>query len=437
MWGNVMKKYLKDYISDFEKELNIPLMNKEADRPLVEYIIDSWKSLEIVKNIRILKWSYSDDESKIDINDFILKRDKKKKKKDRVKYKFINDDRFGSLTVWVEITMWSQPKKDGTQELQKKIIKKNMLIPVQDENGFFHIKGNKYYLLYQMVDKSTYTSKQANILKSLMPNIMKRYTVEEKDINGKVYKLPLYKIVVFKKEIEVLAFYAVNGLSYALSYFCVQSIIDVTTTTDNPDMFIYFPISSKVFLAVYKDLFDKYQYVQGIVAMILSMTTNRFTLDDVNNPEYWIKKIGSGNIDKGKDLLIFVTRLLDETTKKILKLSEYHKVDIYPLLRWMLMEYNEIRSKDNLSLDNKRLRCNEYIASLLTIEFSKRLNRVISLGNKATIEDFKDIFKFSGEIILQKMHSSGILRYDENINDMDFFSKFKYTKTIVGVVKPL
>ena len=61
------------------------------------------------------------------------------------------------------------------------------------------------------------------------------------------------------------------------------------------------------------------------------------------------------------------------------------------------MNFNELRMKDNMSLKNKRLRCNEYIASLLTIEFSKRLNRIISLGAKATMDNFKDIFKFPGD----------------------------------------
>ena len=35
-----MIKYIKDYVSDFEKELNIQLMTKAADRPLVEYVKD-------------------------------------------------------------------------------------------------------------------------------------------------------------------------------------------------------------------------------------------------------------------------------------------------------------------------------------------------------------------------------------------------------------
>ena len=91
------------------------------------------------------------------------------------------------------------------------------------------------------------------------------------------------------------------------------------------------------------------------------------------------------------------------------------------------MNYNDLRLKDNLDINHKRLRCNEYVASELTKEFSKKINRIISLGNRATMQNYKDMFKFPGNILIQKMHSSGILRYDENINDMNFFSKFKWT----------
>ena len=117
-----------------------------------------------------------------------------------------------------------------------------------------------------------------------------------------------------------------------------------------------------------------------------------------------------------------------ETTKKIIKTHPYHRENIYTLLRWMMMEFNELRLKDNLDLKNKRLRCNEYVASLLTAEFSRRLNRILSLGDKATIDNYRELFKFPGDILIQKMHSTGILRFDDSVNDMNFFSKFRYTE---------
>ena len=66
-----MIKYLKNYASEFERDLNIPLMNKEADRPLVEYVIDSWKSLQILDGIEFLDYEYTEKESDIDINKYI------------------------------------------------------------------------------------------------------------------------------------------------------------------------------------------------------------------------------------------------------------------------------------------------------------------------------------------------------------------------------
>ena len=151
----LLKKYLPQYISDFEKELNVSLMNKEYDLPLVEYVMDAWKSLEIVKNIKILKFEYNDNESEIDINKFIFKREKRKKKKERCDYKFINNDRCACLTVWVEITIAEEDPKTKERKIRQKIIKKPMLIPLQDEEGYYFIKGKKYYVIYQLVDKST------------------------------------------------------------------------------------------------------------------------------------------------------------------------------------------------------------------------------------------------------------------------------------------
>lgn len=424
-----MKKYLKEYVSDFEKELNIPLMRKEADRPLIEYVLDCWTSLEIIRNIKILKWEYSDDESEIDINKHIMKRDKRKGKKEKTKFKFISDDRCGQLTIWIQITAPELNPENNMPEEKRIVIKKKMLIPVQDSDGYFHIKGKKYQTIYQIVEKSIYTIGQSVTLKSLMPICVKRSSIVATDIHEIEYTLPVYNVTVFKKDMPVILFYTANGLQAALSYLEVDEAIKFKEEIDAEDTDVYqFRLSKSMFLEVNKELFDKYTYIQAVVGMIISVSTNRLNAEILNDSEYWIKHLSNNNTyEKGKDALAFFNRMLDTTTKKILKIEDYHKKNIYTLLRWMMMNYNDLRLKDNMNLNNKRLRCNEYIASELTKEFSKKLTRVMSLGNRANIQHFKDMFKFPGNILIQKMHSSGILRYDENINDMNFFSKFKFT----------
>lgn len=412
-----MKKYLKDYVSGLEQDLNISLMNKEADLPLVEYVMDAWRSLEIVKNIKILKFEYNEQESAIDINKHIFKREKKKKKKDRFNFKFINDDRYGCLTVYIQITLEEKDPKTEEKQIRQKVLKKQMLIPLQDEDGYYFIKGKKYYIIYQLCDKSTYTSSSSVTLKSLMPIAVKRNSITaenltkgtavKEDTTGTTYNLPVYNVFVFKKEIPIILFYAANGLQWGLSFLGLDEVIHFYPNLDNADYNknIYFQISSKCFIEVNKELFLKYPFVQSVVGSLLFVTTNRMSVDDLYNKKLWIKRLSNNNtIEKGEDILVFFNRLMDETTKKILKLNLHNKDDIYAILRWMMQNYNDLRQKDNLSLDNKRLRCNEYIASLLTIEFSRRLNRIITLGAKATMSDFVDMFKISGNLLIQKMH---------------------------------
>jgi hypothetical protein len=443
-----MKKLLKGYPSEFAPALNTQLMNKEADAPLVDYVVDAWKSLEVVDAIRIVGHEYTEKESQIDINKYILKREKKKKKKERFPYKFIADDRCGLLTIHAEITL-DEKDRSGNKIRHIYPIKKDMLIPLQDDDGYYFIHGKRYYLIYQMVEKSTYTSNASVTLKSLMPIAVKRgiidhvsidnfdeddaindSTVDMNDIRGIHYQLPYYNVYVFKKEIPVILFYLKDGFDSAMDFLGVNGAIRLLEKLPNNPSFsnIYFQISNRCFLEVNRFLFNKYPFVQSIVGGLIFVSTNRCTVASFSDPKIWIKKIsGTNNYDKGCDILNFFRRLLDETTRKNVKIHEYHRQDIYTLLRWMCQEFTTLRLKDNMSLDNKRLRCNELISALLTFEFSKRLNRIISLGEKATIENYRDLFKFPGDILIQKMHTSGILRFDESVNDMTFFSKFKFT----------
>ena len=290
-------------------------------------------------------------------------------------------------------------------------------------------------MIYQLVEKSTYTTGSSNVLKSLMPLSVKRVIREIQDVTGEKYTCPMYNTFIFKRELPILAFVAANGLEYGLQQLMavpaiqfVDSIPD-GATEDMNGTFMYFQISSgKVYIRAYRELFMKYQYIQSIVAGLMEILSSRFSLSQINNTEAFIKKLApNAKYDKGRDYLVLFNRLLDITTKKIMKLNEFHTEDVYTILRWIMMEFNEIREKDNQSLDNKRIRCNEYISQLLTYEFSNKLNRVVSMGSKATIEDMCDMFKFPGNILIQKMHSSGVLRFDEQINDMTFFTKFKWT----------
>ena len=131
--------------------------------------------------------------------------------------------------------------------------------------------------------------------------------------------------------------------------------------------------------------------------------------------------------DRAKNLLMSADRMMDMTTRRVLNISADHKDSMYSALRWMFMNYNDLKSKRIMDITNKRLRDSEYIASLLNQELSKRLLPAINSGRKLSKEKIKDIFKFPGEILITQLYRSGLFRYDDQVNDMDFFSKLRFT----------
>ena len=95
---------------------------------------------------------YTEKESDIEINKYIYKREKGKRQNEKYDYKFIDDNRVGLLTVRMKLSAIEKDFKTGESCLREKVIKKSMLIPLQDEHGLYYIKGKRYYLIYQMVE---------------------------------------------------------------------------------------------------------------------------------------------------------------------------------------------------------------------------------------------------------------------------------------------
>lgn len=421
-----MKKFIKSYTNKNEERFNYPLINREYDDDLVKYIIDCCKSLEVLEYVQFLGYDYITNEADINTSEYIdAKSRTKSKKNDPTRYIYMQDSRYAELRLKFKLTCGEESK----------IITKKLLIPIPDDNLYYTIKGNKYFLLYQIVDSATYTTKSSIVLKSMMPvNLkMKQYTA--KCTYGEAFTAPIYTIGVFKKDVDILLFYLAKiGLKKTLEYFSVDKIIRFTDNIENSEDFIYFAINTKMYLEVNKVFFNKYTYVKSMAFMLLTLMTNRMVIENLYNKDYWINEIGAigtanknSQYEKGLNTMIFFDRIIDDTTKRILKLHPIHKKNIYSIIRWLVQNFSELRKKDNMDLCNKRLRCNEYIASLLTKTFSERINRIIAMGSKATLKNVEEIFKFQGDLILSQLHRSGLLRYDDNVNDLDIFGKLKIT----------
>ena len=153
-----MKNFLQYYKNPNEERINYGLINREYDDNIVDYIVDCCKSLEVLQYVEFLGYEHIVDESNINTSEYIdAKTRTKTKKNDPTRYMYLQDNRHTELRLKFRLTC-----NDETEVITKKI-----LVPIPDDLMYYTIKGNRYFLMYQVVDNSTYTTKKSLTLKSL------------------------------------------------------------------------------------------------------------------------------------------------------------------------------------------------------------------------------------------------------------------------------
>ena len=76
-------EYIKSYgnsMVDFSDQVNYPLINKEYDNPMVDFIVDTIRAFEIVRYIKFTGYEYTEKESEVDEDRYIKHRGKGYKK---------------------------------------------------------------------------------------------------------------------------------------------------------------------------------------------------------------------------------------------------------------------------------------------------------------------------------------------------------------------
>jgi len=422
-----MKKFIRHYENDERNNINIDLIKRKSEEPLVTFIVDIFESLSVTNYITLTGYDLITDESKIDFNRYITTRKKVKKRDMNIRYQYIHPDRCVELILYLNIHVKGEEVP----------IQKHILVPKLDENNYFVIRGKRYFLLYQLLDNSTYTSRNGLTLKSLMPICINKNMDTLTDVEGNTWDVPYYYINVFKRKIETFLFYfCKSGFADTMKYFTMDKFIIMLPykVTENSDEYYFFNVNKQLTIGVIREFFDKYTYVQSMVLMVKRCMTNKTLITDLENTTYWMEQLGSlytstsyKLYESGKSTVAFFERLLDITTQKKLKISPVNKISVYSVVKWMVQNYVDLKKKDNLDLDNKRLRLNEYVAALLSKRMGESVNRLLTLGNKIKLKQVRDIFKFPGTLIFQLLYSSPLLKYNDSVNDLDAFSALRYS----------
>jgi hypothetical protein len=96
------------------------------------------------------------------------------------------------------------------------------------------------------------------------------------------------------------------------------------------------------------------------------------------------------------------------------------------LLKYVLQTEFEVNV---YSYDNKRLRLNEVISTIVTANVSAKLKNMFKYGILLTMKDVLPILKFPPELILKNLRKSCQTIHDIDFaNDLDYYQQLRFTK---------
>lgn len=423
-----------DYRNPEEDKINFNIINRVYEKDLVSYLIDCFMSIStVLPEIEMIDHSFIIDVDKVSQSDYERTRSNRIKDQNK-RYAYIKDSRLGELRMRFRVDM------EFNGEHEELFYNVKMLVPVPDADGYYNLKGIRYILQYQLTESDTYTTSSELVMASIMPIKIKKLKMFAEDTTGTEYRLNYYRIDIFNKYEDFIYFYfATMGFRNTLVYFSVDRYIKAVEVEDNDPNYVYFKISNTLTIKVKRRAMQS-DYVQSILGSILIVLTNRMGISDIVDRSMWIKKIGAFKLNVKKEsyyelgcrYIILFNRMLDESTKYSMRLTDHNSRDIYAIVRWLIQNYNELWEKNNLDLMTKRLRCNELVASLINGTISDRIKRFVNniVNTREKMETkYNNFFSYRGNEIISQLHKSGLLNNDDIVNDMDFFQKLKVTQS--------
>lgn len=445
-----MVHYIDQFKNPMEEKMNLTFLHSENDMPIPDLVVMAMKEFEAIENITITGYDIVLDTDKVDVNEHSVNINYKRKggMPDIPKFKYPATNRVGEIRFTIDI---------DTNKNHRTIVKK-ILIPIEYD-GFYTLNNKKWKTLWQLVDASTYSQKGKITMKSRMPIIV--YKSKKRpliDMNGEVLQFSTYSYALNRKTrfgskskaakvkfiSPIMIFAAKIGLTNTIAYFGLQDVIKILPRDpqffdDHADQYDheeyrYIEVND-IMLQVDRYLMDTIPFVGNFAAMISGCMSADFplTMDTIEDKVYWTCRVGSiGSahsknletfMEKGKTTMHMIERLLDTITQVNLRLPECYKKNIYSILRWMILDFDSLKSRNNMDLNNKRIRKNEYIVmSSLGKKINENINKLIEKKSKSklnTMDTLLELFNFGSDIIINGMRNIGdLVKSDELVNDM-------------------
>lgn len=438
----MLHRIYEGYKNPDENRINKKLMNREFEKPIEDYVVDCFASIEdVLDTIKLVDSSFTIDVDKVDTSFYDRSRTRNKQEK-KQKFTHIEKNRVGELVLKFHVSDVFE-NGDSVEPIELDYTIREM-IPIPDEHGKLLLKGVSYTPQYQLTETSTYVTSSNLVMKSLMPIRVKKVPIEIRSAEEEYFNIHAFYAYMMDEFVNIFYYYfAEFGVPDTIEYFNVGSYITLVPTeeierTGKDPRCIYFNCNKNIVIEVDKESFHKSEYIRNIVGTISDIITGKMTYEEIMDPKEWIVKIGSTKKtakkeafgELGKRYRILFTRMQDKSSRESLRTTWHNKESIYNIIRWICQNYDELRVKDNLDIRFKRLRCNQYIGFSINLIISDHIKKFVNTScvtKEALISKYNNFFAYKGNEVISKIHTSGLIKYDDLVNDLNFFQKFKTT----------
>ena len=440
----MIHRIYEHYKNPDEDRINKKLMNREFEKPIEEYVVECFSSIEdVIDTIKLVDSSFTIDIDKMDTTYYDRTRSKKKSDK-KQKYIHVEKNRVGELVLKFHVSDVFRITEDEKGEPVELDFTIREMIPIPDEHGKLLLKGVSYTPQYQLTETSTYVTSSNLVMKSLMPIRVKKVPVELRSLEGEYFNVHAFHVYMMDEFVNMFFYYfAEFGMLDTIEYFNAGRFVTVLPIDEldkrgKYPSCLYIECNKNIAIEVDKDAFYKSEYIRNIVGTIAECIVGKMTFEEALDTNEWIIQIGATKKtakkeafeELGKRYRILFTRMQDKSSRESLRTTWHNKESIYNIIRWIVQNYDQLRSKDNLDIRFKRLRCNQYIGFSINLIISERIKKFVNTScvtKEALITKYKNFFAFKGNEVISKIHGSGLMRYDDLVNDMNFFQKFKVT----------
>jgi len=318
-------------------------------------------------------------------------------------------------------------------------------IPIYVNKYYFRISGNYYLPNLQIVDGSTFnstTSKTAIsdsvILKTILMSIKTyRNSYKKEDNKGlmttdeELITTNYFSMTAFNKTFSPFKYILAKfGLYETLKFMNFQFIrID----KEDPNFADYYTFKTgKVYLSCPKHLFNSDNVVQSFICTLHMAFNKKGKYHDLFTKEYWLESLGGEwgkSSAKGSSLIESIEGIYDKATYEAIHLPEKYKCSVYHILRWMISEFDLLMQRDNLNLETKRVRLEEYIASLYGMKIANIVQKFTDAGTNNL--DMKLATKYMRGLkptyLIDNMIQCRFINCKNSVNDIDTWQVIKYT----------